>query len=308
MMMMKLLKRLGHSLNYLFIPSEKNNFKAGFLHPHGLFLLKLGLIGTQLIMQFAIMGPFPKVLGYAASISPDEVIRLTNEKRRENGLPALRKDDTLAVAAMEKGKYMLEKGFWAHVAPDGTEPWYFFLKDGYKYRYAGENLARDFTNPTSAVEAWMASPSHRENMLSDRYRDIGIAVVEGDLAGVDSTIIVQFFGTKLADTLPPEPLAEGDSSAPIAQVSTPLPSSAPQIALAGNTSESPKIPVLISPFVTTKGISLGVVGILLAILVIDEVVTTRLKIKRIGGRAYAHIAYLGTIMIIVLLLKAGKIL
>jgi hypothetical protein len=154
----------------------------------------------------------------------------------------------------------------------------------------------------------MASPSHRENMLSDRYRDIGIAVVEGDLAGVDSTIIVQFFGTKLADTLPPEPLAEGDSSAPIAQVSTPLPSSAPQIALAGNTSESPKIPVLISPFVTTKGISLGVVGILLAILVIDEVVTTRLKIKRIGGRAYAHIAYLGTIMIIVLLLKAGKIL
>ena len=38
----------------------------------------------------------------------------------------------------------------------------------------------------------MNSPSHKENILSSKYKEIGIGVIEGNLAGVDTTIIVQF--------------------------------------------------------------------------------------------------------------------
>ena len=33
--------------------------------------------------------------------------------------------------------------------------------------------------PTVAVAAWMASPPHREAILSGRYRDVGIGVAMG---------------------------------------------------------------------------------------------------------------------------------
>ncbi len=302
---MNLLKRFAKSSYKLYFPHEENNFKARVLHPSGFFLIKVGLIILQLVMQFVITSPLPNVLGYSANISVEEVIRLTNVKRAENGLPPLKENTTLDAQALLKGKYMIDHDFWAHVAPDGTEPWYFFKQGGYQYRYAGENLARDFSDATSAVDAWMASPSHRENILSDKYRDIGIGVVEGDLNGVDTTIIVQFMGTKLVDTTPLEPLAQ-NNLAEEANIASPTPA-LPEIA--GTQTKPPSSgKVLISPFVTTKSASVAVVVFLLAILGIDAYITSRRKIRRIGGRVFAHIAFLGMILTIILILKAGEIL
>lgn len=302
-----LLKKIGKSSFNLYFPHEGNNFKARILHPSGFFFIKVGLIALQLAMQFLILSPFPNILGYAANISVDEVIRLTNEKRAENGLAPLKQNQVLSTAAAEKGKDMLKQDYWAHVAPDGTEPWFFFKQGGYTYRYAGENLARDFSDAASAVEAWMASETHRENILSSKYKDIGIGVVEGDLNGVDTTIIVQFLGTRLTDTLPLEPVAGvGATSAAITASPSPTATPAP-VAEAKNTPAS-KSPVLISPFVTTKGISVAVVVMLLVVLAIDSYITTRRKIRRIGGRVYAHIAFLGMILTIILILKAGEVL
>ena len=102
---------------------------------------------------------------------------------------------------------MIDRDYWAHVAPDGTQPWKFFTSFGYKYRYAGENLARDFSNASSAMDAWMNSPTHKENILNPKYKEIGIGVVEGDLAGTDTTIIVQFFGATYADKVV-QPIAQ----------------------------------------------------------------------------------------------------
>ena len=149
----------------------------------------------------------------------------------------------------------------------------------------------------------MASPSHRENLLSDKYRDIGIGVVEGDLNGVDTTIIVQFFGTRLADSIPTQPVAALESAAP-----SPAPSSTPSTAVASVVNPRTEARVLVSPFTTTKGISIAVVGILLLALAIDASVLSRKRIRRSGGRVFAHIAFLGMILAIILILKAGKIL
>ena len=281
--------RIAHKIAHLLFPRESNNHKAKILHPSGLVIVTFALIFYQVILAF-LPQYGPRVLGYAANISPDEVIRLTNEKRATAGLVPLKLNSTLSQAAQAKGVDMLNKDYWAHAAPNGAQPWKFFIDFGYQYRYAGENLARDFSNASSAVDAWMASPSHKENLLSPKYKEIGIGVVEGDLAGVDTTIIVQFFGATYADTVPISPVAK------VAPKLTPSPK------------PTPISRVLISPFASTKGISLATVGLLLGVLVVDGVVTSRRRIVRIGGRTFAHLAFLGMILAIALILKAGQII
>ena len=293
--------RIAHKIAHLLFPRESNNHKAKILHLSGLAIVTFLLIFYQVILAF-LPQYGPRVLGYAANISADEVIRLTNEKRAAAGLAPLRLNPALSQAAQAKGVDMINKDYWAHVAPDGVTPWKFFIDFGYKYRYAGENLARDFSNASSAVDAWMASPSHKENMFSSKYKEIGIGVVEGDLAGVDTTIIVQFFGSAYADTVPISPVAEvapklTPAPAPIV-LATPEPTVAP----------TPISRVLISPFASTKGISSATVVLLLGVLVVDGVATSRRRIVRIGGRTFAHLAFLGMILAIALILKAGQII
>lgn len=299
---MKFIQRIAH----LIIPRESNNQKAKLLHNSSLTLITFAFIFYQLIISF-VPSFAPRILGFAANISPDEVVRLTNEKRTQAGLSALSLNSTLSQAAQAKGADMLNKGYWAHVAPDGTQPWAFFTNFGYKYRYAGENLARDFSSAGSAVEAWMNSASHRENLLSSKYKEIGIGVVEGNLAGVDTTIIVQFFGTKYVDTLPVAPIAEAKVVVvPLQETSgqaTPTP-----MAVVSPTPFAAVARVLVSPFNVTKSVSLGIVGLLLFVLIIDGILVSKRRIARIAGRTFAHIAFLGMILAIALILKAGKII
>jgi hypothetical protein len=304
--------KFAHKVAHLFWPQESNNHKAKLLHSSSLTYLTLTLILFQGILGF-LPKIGPRILGYAANISPDEVIRLTNEKRVQNGLSPLTLNTTLAQAAQAKGADMLNRDYWAHVAPDGTQPWKFFIDFGYRYRYAGENLARDFKDAPSTVEAWMASSSHRENLLSPKYKDIGIAVVEGDLAGVDTTIVVQFFGTKYTDTLPPAPIAQATPTPTSVVTPTVVPTVTPAISVptpAGETvlTQAPSQPILISPFNTTKTVSVMIVALLLAVLIIDGVVTSRRRIARIAGRTFAHLSFLGMILAIILILKAGQVL
>ena len=260
------------------------------------------------------------VLGIATDITITRLLELTNQKRIENGLPELQNNEQLADAARRKAANMFEKNYWAHFAPDGTSPWSFFLKFGYKYRYAGENLARDFSDAGSAVAAWMNSPTHRENILNSNYKEIGIGVVEGSLLGADTTIIVQFFGTPLTGE-PSIPVAEAKSEistpkpvATAAAVSTPVPtptlvptpSLSPDVIYKQGSSAASVS--LISPFGYTKNITLLVTGILILVLSIDLVVVKRRKLARIGGRTLAHLAYFGMILAVILILRAGQII
>lgn len=318
---------LTSTLVHYFYPHTSNNQKAKLLHTSTLFALSIFLIIYQVILQvFPITGV--KILGYAANIPPEEIIRLTNIKRQEAGLSNLDYNSALSQAAKAKGEHMLAYDYWAHVAPDGTEPWKFFIDSGYKYRYAGENLARDFSEPNSAIDAWMASPSHKDNMLSGKYNEIGVAVVEGDLNGVDTTIIVQLFGTRLLDTVPQVPVAAGQEPSAGASTSVPsiiTPTLIPTVAPVAQISptvffgqgEITSLPVeekagtlqlLISPFRSTKDISVAVTMLLLVVMVFDGIVITRRKISRVSGRTFAHIAFLGMILVILLIARVGEIL
>ena len=123
-------------------------------------------------------------------------------------------------------------------------------------------------------------------------------MVEGNLAGVDTTIIVQFFGAPLS----------GGPAIPVVQAKevAPVPSPTPAAVVSEPISAPPVAKV--SPFTSTRNISLLVTGILILLLSIDLIVVRRKRIARIGGRTLAHIAFLGMILAVILILKAGEII
>lgn len=294
---------IAQKLAHLFFPRLSNNHRPKILHNSSLFLIAFAFVSLQAVMEIGL--PRGGVLSYATNINPDEIIRLTNEKRVENGLNPLSYNGTLAQAALAKGNDMINKNYWAHVAPDGTQPWAFFLNAGYKYKYAGENLARDFNDSSATVNAWMASPSHRENMLSPNYKEIGVAVVNGSLTGSETTLVVQFFGTKITDTIPVAAVAAAEKKI----IASPSPS---PIALAqtqtivGQKVESQ--PALFSPFDVTRSVSLAVVVLLLAVMIADYIIVRRRNISRVGGRPFAHIAFMGMVALLIILAKVGRII
>ncbi len=290
-------------LAHYLLPHQTNNHKAKIIRPSGLSLVLAFFLILQLaVRSFGSVGP--QILGYAANISPAEVIRLTNEKRAQNGLPAVAYNGQLALAAQAKAAHMIANGYWAHVAPDGTQPWKFFGDTGYRYKYAGENLARDFSNPSSAVDAWMASPTHRDNLLSAKYKEIGVAVIDGQMGGAETTIVVQFFGARVGDVLPTQPVAAKTE----VTKATPEPIVIPTPISPGLTPVEASQRVLISPFNITKGASSVIVSILMVVLLIDMVIIARRRISRVSSRSFAHFAFFGMIMVIIVIMKAGKII
>lgn len=324
---------LAYYLTHLFIPGHSNNHKAKILHSSTVVIMIVTLLVYQIVIQL-LPTTGVKVLGFAANISPTEVISLTNQKRSEAGVHSLNYNPSLESAARAKGEHMLANNYWAHIAPDGTEPWYFFQQVGYEYRYAGENLARDFSNPQSAIDAWMASPSHKENMLSSKYDEVGIAVVEGDLNGVDTTIIVQLFGKGVSSSptlatagssdTPVEVVAQVDQEVEVEVVEEIAPETQVEdsaenipvytppensVAAAFEQADSGFFSDLqVSPFSLTKSVSLSIIVTLLLVLLLDAYIVSRKKVPRVGGRTFAHVAFLGMVLIVAIIAKAGKII
>ncbi len=96
---------------------------------------------------------------------------------------------------------MAENEYFAHTSPEGVTPWYWFEKVGYDYNFAGENLAVNFTEAERVDQAWMDSPSHRRNIINERFEDIGIATAEGRYRGRRAYFVVQLFGTRAPETV-----------------------------------------------------------------------------------------------------------
>ncbi len=195
-----MISALNKTLAHLFRPGRSNNHRPRLLHPELLFILSFLVVvfGSAVYVEALRYQPLENILGYASNINPDDVVRLTNAERAKQGLHELTFNSTLAAAAQAKGQDMFNNQYWAHTSPTGREPWDFMNESGYSYRVAGENLARDFMTTTAMIDAWMASPTHRANVVNSRYTEIGIAVINGNLQGVDTTLVVQMFGTPRA--------------------------------------------------------------------------------------------------------------
>lgn len=132
---------------------------------------------------------------FASSVTGESIIDLTNKERLENGVKSLKTNPVLTQAAENKGKFLMEKGIFTHNTQNRTfSDW---VKDvGYDYKHVGENLAIDFSNNKNVINAWLDSPGHKKNLLSPKYKEIGVAVLEGEFKKKQTYLVVQIFGTK----------------------------------------------------------------------------------------------------------------
>jgi uncharacterized protein YkwD len=147
--------------------------------------------------------------GQMASVISATLVDLTNGDRQEDHLATLTVNPLLTKAAQAKADDMAAKGYFAHVTPEGYEPWYFFTQAGYDYAAAGENLAVNFSESSSVEKAWMNSPGHRANILNGRFTEIGIATAVGEYEGKKTTFVVEEFGTPRTEAAPaPTPTKE----------------------------------------------------------------------------------------------------
>jgi len=318
---------LFRALKDLFIPHSSNNHRARILHPASLsVIVALFLVGQFFLNFFTLVSP--SVLGYASNISPEKIIELTNQKRAELGLAPLTNNSLLNEVAQRKAADMFAFNYWAHVSPSGRDPWSFFKEVGYKYIYAGENLARDFMDSTSVVEAWMNSPTHKDNIVNPNYKEIGVAVVNGNLNGVETTLVVQVFGTPPTVTTAQKRISPPKTEIPKIEeekkeITQETPSvSVPElggssfiqeqiplrnVALAQAENET-SFPPLFSPFWLTKTIAIFLLGIVLGALVLDAILVAQRQTIRLSGKNVAHLLFIGTLLLAIILTTPGAIL
>lgn len=176
------------------VPHRGNRHHPHLVRLHGLSLCLGLIILFQLLFNLTTSG-HAQVLGYATDINVSDLFTLTNQQRANNGQPGLHLNSKLNQAAAAKASDMFKKDYWAHVSPDGVQPWAFITAAGYHYVYAGENLAKDFDTSSGVVAGWMASGEHKANILNVHYHDVGFAVENGVLVGGETTLVVAFYAS-----------------------------------------------------------------------------------------------------------------
>ena len=106
-----------------------------------------------------------------------EVIRLVNEIRVQNGLSALTYNWELSRVARYKSQDMVDNRYFSHTSPTYGTPFQMIRSFGLSYRSASENIAYGQRTPQAVVNAWMNSSGHRANILSSSYTQIGVGYV-----------------------------------------------------------------------------------------------------------------------------------
>jgi len=315
----KLLKIISH----LFHPQKSNNHRSKILHPKPLVFMTLIALGFyQLVATLSLLDlPQGNILGYASSIVVSQIIEGTNRERTSQGLVALTYNSSLSEAAAGKARDMFTDQYWSHTSPSGKEPWDFIKSVNYNYKIAGENLARDFDSTPPMMAAWMNSPTHKANIMNPRYRDIGLAVVDGKLKGVETTLVVQMFGTLATDTgLSTTPSVEvvgvtlentlpgkviPQESLPIEKVVNVNDSEvlATSVVPQGSLSQG----ILMSPLHLLKAFFLSIIFLLVVVLLYDGFVISHRKSVRLVGKNLAHIILFIFIAYLVVFFKGGVV-
>jgi hypothetical protein len=230
-------------LKQIFIPSKSNHYRPRVVEPLALGVLVFILMALPFTYNLTSAHKF-QVLGYATDISVDNLASLTNQQRAAAGLPGLSLNSKLMQAAQAKAADMFAKNYWAHVSPDGLQPWTFITNAGYAYSYAGENLAKDFLTSSGVMAGWMGSAGHRANILNVNYTDVGFAVMNGNLLGSDTTLVVAEYARPATVAAAPAPAPKPTPKA----VATPAPA---PVAASTTTEQASPTPVASTAPVTT---------------------------------------------------------
>lgn len=209
-------------------------------------LIALFLIAVSIqsgVLKAAVKNPRADVLAYATGMSVSGLLSSTNASRGSSGVAALQLNAKLTAAAQAKAQDMAARNYWSHNTPEGNPPWIFVNNQGYSYLKLGENLAAGFDNEQATINGWMASASHRENMLDPSFSEVGFGYANNEnytsAGGGPMTVVVAFYGKPAVPVSAQQP-------APPVSASTPPPAARPrpqpQAAAAQPASPQPKPP------------------------------------------------------------------
>lgn len=125
------------------------------------------------------------------TLSQDEQIffNLINNQRIENDLPEFQIDETLLNLARLKAQDIVDNQYFSHTSPTFGTFFEMLQNHNVSYSKASENIARNI-NADGAIESFMNSESHRNNILSQDFNYTGIAVVNSSNWG---KIFVEIF-------------------------------------------------------------------------------------------------------------------
>ena len=128
--------------------------------------------------------PHPDPPAPAPGLSAEEaqLLNLINQERTSRGLSPLQTDSELIRVARMKSQDMVDNNYFSHYSPTYGYFSTMLRNEGIDYRAAGENIA---TAPSvsSAHQALMNSPGHRDNILRSGYTHVGIGIVQGGSGG-----------------------------------------------------------------------------------------------------------------------------
>lgn len=133
--------------------------------------------------------PTPDQTNGLLSVDEQAVLDLINSKRQENGLEPLEIDEELQNVARLKAQDMVDNNYFSHTSPTYGTPFEMIKSFGISYKTSGENIAGNSSNE-GAVNAWMNSQGHKDNILNKNYNYTGIGVVNSPIYG---KIYVQMF-------------------------------------------------------------------------------------------------------------------
>ncbi len=195
-------RHIHKAFKHTFIPHKENDFRPHFLREHVVLSIVIASILALLLSVTSYL--VIRKTTFGTLVASSVLIDLTNETRRDLGLLPLLKNDQLQQSSFEKGVEMASLGYFAHASPDGSTPWKFFKSAQYSFIYAGENLALNFSTSKQVHEGWLNSPKHRDNIVDQKFREIGISVVPSLYQQKPVLFVVQHFGLPKSQLSLPE--------------------------------------------------------------------------------------------------------
>ena len=167
-------------------------------------------------------------------------------------------------------------------------------------------MAKNFSTSKDVVNAWYESVSHKENLLNENYDEVGFAVVDGNLDGYETTLVVQMFGrpknplqiaTKFDERSYLENLAQEPARAQVPSVQT-------------HKTERVSVPEFSIDIPTaTKSISSVFLTFVLLLLALDIWYSQKKGILKLSGHTYVHVLFLIAMLVgIWFVLKPGVVM
>lgn len=131
---------------------------------------------TRYRLNMILGNSSPTALGspWQSSQMAEQVLALTNAYRQQSGLPPLRLNANLNVAAQSHAEDMAFNDFFGHVSSNGMTVFDRIRQTGYDYALAAENIAVGYATPNATVQGWINSPGHRANLLYPDLQEVGI--------------------------------------------------------------------------------------------------------------------------------------